>query len=281
MPEISMRRTMIIAHRGACSLAPENTLAAARQALRLGADMWELDTQLTRDGELVVVHDDRLERTSNARQALPGRRPWFVRDLTLDEIRRLDCGSWFNRQDPFKQIAAGAVSRSDQESYAGERAPTLREALMFTRDNDWRVNVEIKSLGRAPGAASVVEKVVALIEELGMTDRVLISSFNQRYLERVKAANPAIATGVLVGLPVLNPPALLRRLKAQAYHPCAMVIRPEAIAALRRCGFEVNVWTVNDEKTMRRLIEAGVSGIITDFPQTLSAWLDSDVTQLG
>ncbi len=262
-------RTLNIAHRGARSLAPENTLAAARQALQIGADMWELDVGMTADGELVVVHDDTLERTSNVKAMFPNRQPWFVHEFTFEEIRRLDFGSWFNEQDPFKQIAAGALTQAETKNYVGERAPTLREALLFTRDNHWRVNVEIKDLSGRPGDASVVEKVASLIKELDMVDSALVSSFNHSYLERVKAVNPNLATGALVASPVADPAALLRRLNAQAYNPRVTAIRLQDIAVLRDHGFDVYVWTVNDKETMQALIEARVSGIFTDFPQTL------------
>ncbi len=267
--------TLNIAHRGARSLAPENTLAAAAVGLALGADLWELDVAMSRDGELFVVHDDTLERTSNVEEVFPDRRPWSNHLFTLAEIKSLDFGTWFVEKDPFKQIAAGAVSEAEQQSHRGEKAPTLAEALRFTRDNDWRVNVELKDLSGAPGDATVVEKAVALIEELGMVDRVLISSFNHTYIERVKAANPQIVTAALVEQADPDPAALLKRLAAQAYNPKVGKIDPGAIGALRDQGFDVYIWTVNDEKTMQSLIDARVSGIFTDFPQLLEPVLDA------
>lgn len=267
--------TLNIAHRGARSLAPENTLAAARKGLALGADLWELDVAMTADGELFVVHDDTLERTSNAKNVFPKRKPWANHLFTLAEIRQLDFGTWFVETDPFKQIAAGNVSAAEQASYRGEPAPTLREALSFTRDNNWRVNIELKDLNGTPGDATVVEKTVALVDELGMAERVLISSFNHSYIVRVKAANPAIVTAALVARGDPDPAALLRRLNAQAYNPKVGQIRPADIAGLRDQGFDVYIWTVNEERTMRELIEAGVSGIFTDFPQLLKPLLDA------
>lgn len=261
--------TLNIAHRGARSLAPENTLAAAAKALAIGADMWELDVAMSADGELFLTHDDTLERTSNVAQAFPQRGPWSNHTFTLEEIRSLDFGSWFVERDPFKQIAAGQVSAEELAGYRGELAPTLREALVFTRDNDWRVNVELKDLSGTPGDATVVEQTVALIAELDMVEAVLISSFNHSYLPRVKAAEPRLATGALVSQADPDPVALLRRLGAQAYNPRVTAIRPEDIAPLREQGFDVFVWTVNDEATMRGLVEARASGIFTDFPQVL------------
>ena len=121
-----------IAHRGARSLAPENTIAAARRGLEVGADMWELDVQLTADDELLVMHDPKLTRTSDVVDRFPQRRPWPVDEFALSDIQTLDCGGWFVRQDPFGQIAAGALSTSEADSYIGLRAPTLRQALEFT-----------------------------------------------------------------------------------------------------------------------------------------------------
>ncbi len=267
--------TLNIAHRGARSLAPENTLAAARKALEIGADLWELDVAMASDGELFVVHDDTLDRTSNVKAVFPDRAPWSNHLFTLEEVRRLDFGTWFVEKDPFKQIAAGNVSVAEQESFRGEKAPTLREALVFTRDHDWRVNVEIKDLTGTPGDAVVVEKVVALVQELGLVDRVLISSFNHSYIERAKKVEPKIATAALVEEAVPDPAALLRGLNAQAYNPKAGEIRPAAIPALRDQGFDVYIWTVNDEKVMRELISARVSGIFTDFPQRLKPLVEA------
>lgn len=266
-----------IAHRGARSLAPENTLAAARKALEAGAHMWELDVTLTRDGEFILIHDDTLERTSNAREIFADREPWAVSSFTLQEIRQLDFGSWFIEQDPFGQVAAGNVSAADQRSYVGERAPTLREALEFTRDHGWRVNVEMKKLPESVEAPGYVEKIVRLVEELGMVEQVLVSSFEHSYLTRLKALNPDIGAGALVFARVGGTVQYLDSLGLSpgidACHPMAGGISDEEIRTLRERGYGVNVWTVNDGDTMRALIEAGVTGIITDFPQVVTAIL--------
>ena len=262
-------RPLIIAHRGARSLAPENTIAAARKALELGADMWELDVGMTADGELLVIHDSTLTRTSNVKKIFPKRRPWSLHELTLEEVRRLDFGTWFIDEDPFGQIAAGAISPGEAESFRGEEAPTLRQALRFTRDHNWQANVEIKDLRGAPGDPQVVPKVVALLEELEMVDRVLVSAFNHRYLKEVRERNPGIVTGALVSKPQSDPESLLHELGSQAYHPSVGSIRRKDITRLRKEGFQVNVWTVTEPKVMRSLIKAGASGIFTDFPQLL------------
>jgi glycerophosphoryl diester phosphodiesterase len=264
-------RPLIIAHRGARSLAPENTIAAAHKAFEIGADMWELDVGMTADGELLVIHDSTLTRTSNAKEVFPERRPWSINEFAFDEINGLDFGTWFIEEDPFGQIAAGAVSPTEAERYRGEGAPTLRQALGFTRERNWHVNVEIKDLRGTLGDSQVVPNVVALIEELDMVDRVLVSSFNHRYLKEVRGRNPRIATGALVSKRESDPASLLHELGAQAYHPSASAIRRREITRLREEGFQVNVWTVNEPKVMRGLIKAGASAIFTDFPQLLKS----------
>lgn len=264
-----------IAHRGARSLAPENTLLAAQKGWDIGADWWELDVAMTADGEMVVIHDDTLKRTSNAVSVFPDRAPWGVHTFSLTELRRLDFGSWFIENDPFGQIAAGNVSSSELHSFQNVPIPTLREALEFTRDHQWKVNVEIKDLTGKPGNAEIVEKATTLITKLQLETSVLISSFNHSYLERVKRAIPEIATAALVEQPDPNPVELLNRLNAKAYNPGIKSCIHEQFIALRKARKDIFVWTVNDEATMRRLIEMGATGLFTDFPQLLKSVLDS------
>lgn len=259
----------IIAHRGARSLAPENTLAAAVKALEYGADGWELDVAMSADGVLVLLHDDTLERTSNAAQVFPDRRPWTVYDFSLDELRQLDFGSWFVQADPFEQAAEGKITAEELQSYAGLPITTLEEALQFTREHDWWVNIEIKDASDTAADAVIVPKVVELVEQLDMLDQVLISSFKHDYLRQVKSLNPDIATGVLVDKTEKDPLGLMQEYDAQAYHPKGTVINAEQVQALIAAGYDVNVWTVNKESDMRQLLAMGVSGIFTDFPQTL------------
>jgi glycerophosphoryl diester phosphodiesterase len=269
-------RSLNIAHRGARSLASENTLLAAQKGLDLNADLWELDVALTYDGEIVLIHDDTLERTSNAKKVYPNKMPWNVHLFSLEELRQLDFGSWFVEEDPFKQIAAGAVSEAEQQAMHNIQIPTLREALDFTHANNWYVNVEIKDLSGTRGDAVIVEKVVALIEGLDMVDDVIISSFNHQYIIQVKKINPSIRTAALTDKVVLDPLALLEQTGADAFNPGVRYIGDEAvIRKVRDAGYDVYVWTVNDEKTMHRLIDAGVSGIFTDFPQLLDQVLAS------
>ena len=267
----SKSKPMVIAHRGARSLAPENTLAAARKAYEIGADLWELDVAVTADHELVVMHDDTLERTCNAAQVFPDREPWQVWDFTLEEIQSLDCGSWFNASDPFGQIEAGNVSQADRQAYVGEQAPTLRAALEFTRDNDWRVNVELKAQPNAELDTLIIENVIALIDELEMGDgeQIVISSFNADYLRAIRARNATLTLQAITSQLIPDLPSYLAGLDAQACNPRWNLWSYERMRELQAEDVRFNVWTVNDELTMRAFINIGVSEIITDYPQTL------------
>lgn len=265
-----------IAHRGFRAVAPENTLAAARAGLAAGADWWELDVAASADGELVVIHDDTLVRTTDAERRFPRRSPWSVYGFTMAELATLDAGSWYGETDPFGQVAAGAVGADALRSFRGEPLPTLRAALLLTRDAGWKVNVEIKDATGQACDAWIVERTVELVRGLGMLDSVLVSSFNHDYLRRVRAAEPRLAIGALVERDVPDPVGLLRSLGAEAYHPWIKYLREETVRSLRAAGLAVNVWTVNDEADMRRLIEWGVTGIITDFPDRLARVLGRD-----
>lgn len=264
---IDKRNVLIIAHRGARSLAPENTMSAALKAYDCGADGWELDVAMSLDGELVMIHDDTLERTSNVKDLFPNRQPWSVYAFTYEELKQLDFGSWFIDSDPFEQIALGHVTEADTEKYRGEQIPTLREALLFTKDNNWWVNIEIKDASGTQADAKIVSEVVALVEALEMEDAVLISSFNLDYLRQVKLYNSSLATGVLVNKIIQDPIALMEALGAQAFHPGLKVTYEKQVQLLREAGYDVNVWTVNEESDLKALIEMGVTGIFTDFPQ--------------
>jgi glycerophosphoryl diester phosphodiesterase len=266
-------KVMIIAHRGARSLAPENSISAAKRAFENHADGWELDVAMSVDGELVVLHDDTLERTSNVKEVFPDRSPWSVYDFTMDDLKKLDVGTWFVESDPFEQIAKGNISDQYVGEYQGEPIPTLREALIYTKDNNWWVNIEIKDASGTFADAIIVSDVVKLVEELGMEDQVLISSFNFDYLKQVKAINQSLPTGVLVNKIVMDPLALMKELNAQAFHPGMKVTYEKQVSLLLKEGYAVNVWTVNEESDMQKLIEMGVTGIITDFPQRAIALL--------
>jgi len=268
------RPVLNIAHAGAASIAPQNTIIAGKKALAAGADLWGIDVQLSKDGIFVLMHDETLERTTNVEEVFPDRAPWEVKDFTLAEIVMLDAGSWFLEEDPFGQIEAGNVSAEDQASYLGERIPTLREALLFTVEEGWRIDIEVKPIDYLP-PEEVAAKLVALLEETGATDRAMVSSFDHDILRAVKGLDPDIPTAALVILPLVNPAGYLEDLGADAYEPSPVAFFSKAAEELKRLGYGVYVWTYNDPDQLERLAGTeGVSGIYTDFPQRLEPILD-------
>jgi glycerophosphoryl diester phosphodiesterase len=262
-------QVLAVAHRGFRGIAPENTLLAARLGLEAGADLWELDVAASSDGELVVIHDDSLARTSDAKARFPERKPWTVYDFSLAEIRSLDAGSWYALADPFGQIKAGVVGPAELASFAGIRIPTLREALEFTRDAGWKVNIEIKDATGYPCDAWIVEKTMTLVRELGLVDRVLLSSFNHDYIRRSKKAEPSVPTGALVEKVPADPVALLKETGASSLNPGLKGLRETTVKEVRKAGFGVMVWTVNEVADMKRVLAWGATGIFTDFPNRL------------
>lgn len=259
-----------IAHRGARSLAPENTLAAARKALEIGADLWETDIVGTADGELILLHDESLSRTTNAQIRFPDRAPWAAPTFTLAEIRSLDAGSWFVESDPFGQVAAGAVTPGELLAYVCESVPTVREALSLTQEASWRVNLELK---RTPTAGfPIVERLLELIDELEIeTDRIVISSFNHEWLRQARKRSPRLSVQALVG----GLGAELADPQFDTYNASAALVDEDQVRVLIGKGVAVNLYTVNSESDMRRYVAAGVAGLITDFPQRLRAVLQS------
>lgn len=258
-----------IAHRGARSLAPENTIAAAQKALEVGADMWELDTGILADGELIIMHDDTLERTTNVDQVFPERTKALLHEFTISEIQQLEAGSHFVTNDPFGQIAAGKVPEDSLAGYAKTPIPTLEEALTFTRKKDWKVNVEIKSIRSTRKDMTIVERTVGMIQSMGMDENVLISSFNHEYLKKAKQLAPKIETGWLTLAGMKLHRSSVQKDLSDAYHPSLVGLTESKVQHFQSQGIAVNVWTVNKKEDMQKLIRWNVNGIITDFPQFL------------
>ncbi len=233
----------VVAHRGASGHAPENTLAAFRRAVELGARFIETDLQFSRDSRIVAIHDSTLDRTTN------GRGP--VRNLTLAESRMLDAGSWFGPE------------------FAGERLPTLEEILAFARENDVVFYLELK-----PGAAWGMEHtVVAALREAREAARVVVLSFDTSTLRAVRRIEPTVMTGYLFS--ELDGNVIERALQvgARQLAPRGDLVTPELVEAARRSDLQIVTWTINEPADMRALAAAGVNGIMTDYPDRLVATL--------
>lgn len=232
---------LIIAHRGSSAHAPENTLAAFQLAAEQGADAIELDVDLTRDGQAIIMHDATIDRTTDGQGA--------VHALTLEEIRRVDAGAW-----------KGAM-------FKGERVPLLDEVFAAV-GRRVLINVEVKDLSlRSNG---VEAKVAALVQQHNLFERVIISSFNPFALRRIKHSEPRLTCGLLVApnLPVYLRQAWLAPLipHLDARHPHHSQVNQSLVEKWHARGQRVNVWTVNEAATLRAMTQAGVDGIIGDDP---------------
>lgn len=263
--------TTIIAHRGARSIAPENTIAAADQAFKAGADLWETDVAVTRDEQLILFHDNSLLRTTNITSVFPEKQKEMYTAFTLAEIRRLDLGSHFIDHDPFGEIKKGTINKETLSSFRKERVPTLEEALNFTKENQWKVNLELKALPENFKGFPVARRVIELIRRLGIRfEHLIISSFNHSWLRQVNALAPAIETQALIGYSETKP-LDWGDFSFPVYNARSTLTDENQIARAKTKKKRINLFTVNEKDEMIRFINAGVDGLITDYPQRLAA----------
>lgn len=262
----ALPRPLLIAHRGASADAPENTLAAFERACRAGARMIETDARLTRDGQVVLLHDARLERTTEQSGA--------VARTDAAQVQAADAGYWFS--------PPGAAAPAYPWRGRGERVPTLAQTLAWLAAA-WpavRLNVEVKADGDdAETSASVRETVAAVlhvVEEQRATQRVLLSSFSRGVVAHVRRANPTIDAALIVAGEVVVAEAISwsQAHGCTALHPQHDLLGAPAdatrhVQAAQAAGLRVHAWTVNAVDRMRELAGAGVSGIMTDDPDLL------------
>jgi len=259
----------IIAHRGARSLAPENTLAAARKAHALGADLWETDVAVTADDQLVLMHDDSMIRTTNVAERFPERIPAAFSTYNLAEIRLLDAGSWFERDDPFGQVAAGAISEEELANYIGAKVPTLREAFELTLELEWFLNLELKTQPAPKADFDVVSAVLALADEVGIgPENLLFSSAKLPWLKTLKLHRPEFEVQAILGLFPEDPMDFSDPF-FYTFNPFHSRLSPDQIKQQVMRGLKLNPFTVNDDELIADYINIGVAGLITDFPQNI------------
>jgi len=265
-------RPLIWAHRGGRSLAPENTLAAVRKGKEAGADGWELDVQITRDGEIILLHDLNLLRSTNAsvHPVFVDNPPAFPWRFTLAEIKQLSADIFPRRFCPPKYERK--PWREIPENLPDDlRIPTLAAALELSRELDMWVNVEIKDLSKAVPqslAGNIVEKVLEVIRAQKMDDQVIVSSFNHDYVRESKLIAPHILTGALTEHNFNGDPVeAVSMVNADAWHPGYRCLTEEKVKAVREAGLAINPYTVNDFEDMRQLTAWGVTGLVTDYPQ--------------
>ncbi|MFE7581144.1 glycerophosphodiester phosphodiesterase [Streptomyces gardneri] len=241
---VSLSLPEVIAHRGASSLAPENTLISGEVARRAGADWIENDVRPSKDGVPYVLHDAFVDRTTDG--------TGHVGKLTSAQINALDAGSWF------------------APAYKGVRIPTLAAQLADLRVRGGRLLLDITG---TRGKADIA-RIIRTVREQKMMDRVLVQSFFPESLRQVRALAPEVPMGLLRDKLDADPVAVTKDLGVKSYNVSdkALATRPELVAELHAAGVKVNVWTVNDPARWRALADLGVDGIITDRATELAGW---------
>jgi len=249
---LSGGKTLLCGHRGACGIAPENTLVSFRKALELGADFIEFDVQLSADGVPIIFHDDTLARTTDK----GGRH--FPDELTLAQLKALDAGSWFNRQ------------------FAGTQIPTLDEVL-DEFGGCIGLNIEIKSRPGENPANGIEAKVAEAVASRDLYANTIVSSFDPARLTRLHTLNSRIAIGLLVTGRArdyprgMTPWLLAERIGAKAFHPPYKIVDAALVAEAHARGLSVNTWTVNDKRTASQMLELGVDMVMGNFIDELKA----------
>ncbi|MFF8244678.1 glycerophosphodiester phosphodiesterase family protein [Streptomyces griseus] len=259
-PEVPERQDapVVVAHRGASGYAPENTLAAVDAADALGIEWVENDVHRTRDGVLVVLHDNDLKRTTDAEQVYPDRAPWAVKDFTAAELAKLDAGSWFG------------------ERFAGARVPTLTQFLSRMERNRQKLLLEIKSPATYPGIERDIIRVLGRsgwLDRSHVRSRLVIQSFGADSVKTVHSLRPDITTGFLGTPAVADLPSYAAF--TDQINPSYATIGADYVAAVQRLKgphgkrLRVNTWTVNKAADAVKARDYGVDGIITNFPDVV------------
>lgn len=231
-------RVLVWAHRGASGYAPENTIEAFQHAIDMNADGIELDVQLSKDGELVVIHDELIDRTSNG--------TGWVKDLTLAELKTYN----YNRTFPECQHAD---------------IPTLREVYELIKPTGLTINVEIKT--GIVFYPDIEKKVIELTREMGMEDRVLYSSFNHSTCVKIHEINPKAYVGFLYSDGLIGVAEYAAKHGADALHPALYNLQyPHYMKDAAYNKLDVNVWTVNEAEHLMMACQMGVNAVITNYP---------------
>ena len=234
----TMNKPLVFAHRGASGYFPENTLPAFKEAVRMGADGIELDIHKTKDGQLVVIHDEKIDRTSNGKGD--------VKDFTLEELRQFN----YNATHPECKEAP---------------IPTMREVFELIKPTNLIINIELKT--GIVFYEGIEADILAMTKEFDMEDRVIYSSFNHYSIMKIKELDPTARTGFLYMDGTLNMPEYGKEHGVEALHPALYNVQyPNYVQRCHELGLKINTWTVNSKQYMHMACEMGLDGIITNYP---------------
>jgi glycerophosphoryl diester phosphodiesterase len=235
----------VVAHRGYSGLYPENTMLAFKKAAEAGADEIEMDVQLTKDGIVVITHDESVDRVT-------GEKGW-IRDFSFAELQKLDASSVFRGKCGFNPI------------------PALDEYFTWVKTTDIVTNIELKN--STFYYEGLEEKTIDLIRKHGLEKKILFSSFNHASLLKCKKLCPSIPCGVLVEQNVGGAGYYIKSSGLDFYHPSMEFLNDEVVEDCKKHGVEINVWTVNSMGGLLKAEAWGLRGIITNFPDVCKVWL--------
>lgn len=242
-----MFKTKVIAHRGFSGSYPENTMLAYEKAVEAGSDGIEMDIHLSRDGQVVIMHDADLSRTTNG--------SGLIQNYTVAQLKELDASAEFTGK------------------YGRVQIPTLEEYFDYIRSTDVVTNIEVKS---EPGNFLEIEqKAVALVRRYRLEERIIFSSFNHYSMVLCKKLAPEIACGLLYGSAIAHPGSYARSFGVEYMHPAYTELTPELVTDMKDSGVGINAWTINEEPDIRRFWELGIDGIITNFPDRARRIVDA------
>ncbi len=237
----------VISHRGYSGKYPENTMLAFRRAAEAGCDEIELDVQITKDGEVVVIHDETLDRTTSG--------SGLVRDFTFEEIRKFNAAKLF------------------YDGLVFEPVPSFDEYCRWAAECGMSTNIEIKT--GIYYYREIEEKTAEIIKKYGLEEKVMFSCFNHVSLLKMKKIFPQAKCGILVDETGIGNAAYYCKSSGFAYyHPDVRGLSDETIEECRKEGIGINAWTINDMGDLERLYEKGCAGVITNYPEVCRAWID-------
>ncbi|EKN71476.1 glycerophosphoryl diester phosphodiesterase [Neobacillus bataviensis LMG 21833] len=250
-----MKRTKIYGHRGSMGTMPENTLIGFREALNAGVDGIELDVQLTKDGELVVIHDEQIDRTTDGQG--------YVKDYTLQELRQFSAGIKFSHLALF-----------DEKTWSRERIPTLEEVLELIIPYQIELNIELKT--NVFPYEGIEGKLVSLVNKFGYADQVVYSSFHLPSILTLKKLEPSAKIAWLLPYDLSRPSEYVQCLELEGLHFYKDVLLTNDNYKKNPAPFNIRVWTVNQEDEMKQLLRMEtIDTIMTDFPKEAALLRDT------
>jgi glycerophosphoryl diester phosphodiesterase len=233
--------TKIFAHRGFSGKYPENTMLAFEKAVEIGVDGIELDVHLTKDNEIVIIHDEDIKRTCDGEG--------LVKDMTLEELRKFDASATFRGQYGFCGI------------------PTLREYFELVKDTPIITNIELKT--GVYEYHTIEQRVIDMVREFDLSDKIIFSSFNHFTVKRCEEIAPEIKRGFLTGDWLYDFGKYTAERNVQCCHPWHVSLSEETVKEMHEAGCEINTWTVNEYEDIKKLSAWGVDSLIGNFPDRM------------